>query len=155
MTPPTKNKEPVLGDLVLVDNEGCQASDFPESVAGNIAFIKRGVCPFGTKSEHAGRKGAIAAVVYNYEKDAVHGTLGSPSPDHIATFGLSGEEADPILKKLEQQKRVDAIAYIDSEVSEILTFNIVAQTTQGDPDNCVMLGAHSDSVSLEFYNAVG
>ncbi|KAF3033764.1 hypothetical protein E8E12_004585 [Didymella heteroderae] len=147
LTPPTKNKEPVHGDLVLVENEGCQLSDFPDEVAGNIAFIKRGVCPFGTKSEHAGQKGAIAAIVYNYEKDAVSGTLGTPSPDHVATFGLSGEEAEPVLKKLEKEKRVDAIAYIDAEVQQILTVNIVAQTTEGDPENCVMLGAHSDSVA--------
>ncbi|OAL45829.1 aminopeptidase-like protein Y [Pyrenochaeta sp. DS3sAY3a] len=147
LTPPTKHKEPVHGDFVLVSNEGCQASDFPDSVAGNIAFIKRGVCPFGTKSEHAGRKGAIAAVVYNYDKDAVSGTLGTPSPDHVATFGLSGEEAAPFLNKLEKGKHVDGIAYIDAEVLEILTNNIIAQTTEGDPENCVMLGAHSDSVA--------
>ncbi|KAF2850600.1 aminopeptidase-like protein Y [Plenodomus tracheiphilus IPT5] len=147
LTPPTKHKEPVHGDFVLVSNEGCQESDFPDSVAGNIAFIKRGVCPFGTKSEHAGRKGAVAAVVYNYDKDPVSGTLGTPSPDHIATFGLSGDEAAPVLKKLEKGKRVDGIAYIDAEVNQILTVNIIAQTTEGDPDNCVMLGAHSDSVT--------
>lgn len=147
LTPPTKDKEPVHGDLVLVANEGCEESDFPDSVAGNIAFIKRGVCPFGTKSDHAGRKGAVAAVVYNYEKDAVQGTLGTPSPNHVATFGLSGEEAEPIIKKLEKKTRVDAIAYIDAEVNQILTVNIIAQTTAGDPENCVMLGAHSDSVA--------
>lgn len=147
LTPPTKHKEPVHGDLILVENEGCQESDFPASVHGNIAFIKRGVCPFGTKSENAGRKGAIAAVVYNYEKDPVSGTLGTPSPDHIATFGLSGEDAAPVLTKLKKGKRVDGIAYIDAEVNQILTVNIIAQTTEGDPENCVMLGAHSDSVT--------
>ncbi|KAH7071012.1 aminopeptidase Y precursor [Paraphoma chrysanthemicola] len=147
LTPPTKDKEPVHGDLVLVSNEGCQSTDFPSSVAGKIAFIKRGVCPFGTKSENAGRAGAIAAVVYNNEKDAVAGTLGNPSPYHVATFGLSGEEAAPVIEKLKEEKRVDAIAYIDAEVSQILTNNIIAQTTEGDPDNCVMLGAHSDSVA--------
>jgi len=147
LTPPTKHKEPVHGDLVLVANEGCQESDFPDSVVGNIAFIKRGVCPFGTKSENAGRKGAVAAIVYNYETDPVSGTLGTPSPDHIATFGLSGEDAAPVLNKLEKGKHVDSIAYIDAEVNQILTVNIIAQTTDGDPDNCVMLGAHSDSVT--------
>lgn len=33
-------------------------------------------------------------------------------------------------------------------MSKIVTKNIVIQTRDGDPDNCVMLGAHSDSVSL-------
>ncbi|KAF2798148.1 aminopeptidase-like protein Y [Melanomma pulvis-pyrius CBS 109.77] len=147
LTPPTKNKQPVFGQLVLVENDGCEDSDVPDSVAGAIAFIKRGVCPFGTKSENAGRKGAVAAIVYNYEKDAVQGTLGTPSPFHVATFGLSGEEAAPILKKFEKEEAVDGIAYIDSEVNQILTVNIIAQTTAGDPENCVMLGAHSDSVT--------
>ncbi len=147
LTPPTHGREPVHGDIVLVANEGCNPSDFPPSVAGNIALIKRGVCPFGTKSENAGRKGAKAAVVYNYNDDGVSGTLGTPSPNHVATFGLSGEEAKPILKQLDKGLRVDGIAYIDSIVEQILTANILAQTTRGDPENCVMLGAHSDSVA--------
>ncbi|KAF2196091.1 aminopeptidase Y precursor [Delitschia confertaspora ATCC 74209] len=147
LTPATKDKEPVHGKLVLVKNEGCVSTDYPAEVTGNIAFIQRGTCPFGTKSELAGRAGALAAVVYNYEKGGVQGTLGTPSEYHVATFGLSGEEAEPIIKKLENKEYVDSIAYIDAEVKSILTVNIVAQTTQGDPDNCVMLGAHSDSVA--------
>jgi aminopeptidase Y len=147
LTPPTKNKQPVYGDVVLIKNDGCQSTDFPDTVAGGIAFIKRGICPFGTKSENAGRAGAVAAVVYNYEKDPVQGTLGTPSPYHVATFGLSGEEAAPIIERLSRKKRVDAIAYIDAIVEQILTVNIIAQTTLGDADNCVMLGAHSDSVA--------
>jgi aminopeptidase Y len=72
--------------------------------------------------------------------------MGTPNDDQIATFGISDEEAEKTLKKLKAGKSVDAIAYIDGEVKTIHTLNIVAQTAQGDPDNCVMLGAHSDSV---------
>jgi len=32
-------------------------------------------------------------------------------------------------------------------VSKVLTTNVIAQTKGGDPDNCVMLGGHSDSVA--------
>lgn len=147
LTPPTKDKEPVHGHLALVENSGCQSTDFPESVKGNIALIKRGVCPFGTKSENAGRRGAIAAVVYNTESAGVQGTLGAPSPYHVATFGISGDEAEPIIARLREDESVSAIAYMDAEVNIINTSNIVAQTTEGDSDNCVMLGAHSDSVA--------
>lgn len=146
LTPPTKDKEPVHGDLILVDESGCSASDYPPSVKNNIAFIKRGVCSFGDKSANAGRAGAIAAVVYNTESGPLHGTMGTPSEDHIATFGVSLEEAEPYLKQLEKGKEIDAIAYIDAFVSTIVSSNIVAQTAEGDPENCVMLGAHSDSV---------
>ena len=147
LTPPTKNKQPVDGKLVLVANDGCHAKDYPEDVAGNIAFIRRGTCAFGVKSAHAGKAGAVAAVVYNYEDQPVTGTLGTPSPDHVATFGLAGGEAAPYIEKLKAGKEVEATAYIDAVVESIETINIIAQTAEGDPDNCVMLGGHSDSVA--------
>lgn len=147
MTPPTAGKEPVHGDLVLVANEGCDASDYPANLTGNIAFILRGTCPFGTKSLNAGKAGAVAAIVFNYESGQVSGTLESPSPDHVATFGLSGKEAGPILQRLKDGEVINSIAYINSDVNQIQTTNIIAQTIEGDPDNCVMLGAHSDSVA--------
>jgi aminopeptidase Y len=147
LTPPTKNKQPVYGALVLVAKDGCHAEDYPAEVAGNVAFIRRGTCAFGTKSELAGKAGAVAAVVYNYEAEGVHGTLGTPSPHHVATFGLSGTQAAQHLKELRKGTKVDAIAYIDAEVNVIHTVNILAQTRDGDPENCVMLGGHSDSVA--------
>jgi len=147
LTPPTKNKEPVHGQLVFVNNDGCEASDYPAEVNGNVAFILRGKCPFGTKSELAGKAGAIAAIVYNYESETVHGTLGTPKADHVATFGLGGDDAEPFLKKLKKGDEVSVIAYIDAVVDTIATTNIIAQTVDGDADNCVMLGGHSDSVA--------
>lgn len=147
LTPPTKGKQPVYGDLVLVANEGCEASDYPSEAEGNIVLVKRGTCPFGTKSELAGKAGATAAVIYNTEPENVHGTLGTPSPDHVATFGIGGDEGNKYVEKLKKGDSLDAIAYIDAEVKTILTTNIVAQTNGGDQDNCVMLGAHSDSVA--------
>ncbi|KAI1865762.1 hypothetical protein JX265_008085 [Neoarthrinium moseri] len=147
LTPPTKDKQPVHGDLIFVHNSGCNVSDFPTEVAGNIAFIQRGTCPFGTKSENAGKAGAVAAVIYNNEEGPVHGTLSTPTPDHVATFGLSDEDAAPFLKDLKSGKRVDAIAYMDADVTTTITDNIIAQTVNGDPENCVMLGGHSDSVT--------
>ncbi|KAI1100238.1 Zn-dependent exopeptidase [Jackrogersella minutella] len=147
LTPPTANKEPVYGHLALVANQGCDTSDYPAKVAGSIAFILRGTCSFGAKSELAGRAGAVAAVVYNHDSGDLSGTLESPTPEHVATFGLSGKDADPIVQRLKEGEVVDSIAYIDSEVKQIKTTNIIAQTIGGDPDNCVMLGGHSDSVS--------
>lgn len=146
LTPPTSGKEPVYGDLVLVDGEGCHASDYPDEVSGKIAFIVRGTCSFGAKSELAGRAGAIAAVVFNSHADGLSGTLGVPSSYHVATFGLSGKDAKPIIEQLKAGKAVDSIAFIDSVVNSINTTNIIIQTAEGDPENCVMLGGHSDSV---------
>lgn len=147
LTPATKNKEPVHDDLVLVDGVGCQSSDYPSNATGNVLLIRRGECSFGQKSELAGQAGAVAAVVVNTDKDELHGTLGTPSPDHVATFGLSGAAGEKYLKKLEDGEALDSIAYIDADVNIIRTTNVIAQTAHGDPDNCVMLGGHSDSVA--------
>lgn len=147
LTPPTTHKQPVYGPLVLVANDGCSDDDYPANMTGSIAFIRRGTCPFGDKSSGAGKAGAVAAVIYNNEKGGLQGTLGDPSPNHVATFGLSSEDAAPYLAALKNGTKVDSIAYIDAIVENIKTVNIVAQTTEGDPDNCVMLGGHSDSVA--------
>ncbi|KAK9414667.1 putative Aminopeptidase Y [Seiridium unicorne] len=147
LTPPTKDKEPVHADIVLAKGTGCEPSDFPVEVAGNIAFVQRGACAFGTKSENAGKAGAVAVVVYNNEAGPLHGTLGTPSPYHVATFGISDSDAAPFIEKVKNGTRVDAIAYIDAEVTTTFTDNIIAQTIEGDPNNCVMLGGHSDSVT--------
>lgn len=146
LTPPTKDREPVRGDLVLVNDRGCSAEDYPADVKGKIAFISRGTCSFGDKSAQAGKAGAIAAVIYNNEKGELSGTLGNPDDNHVATFGIPLVDAEPILKKLDNDETVDAIAYISSWVNTSITKNIVIQTAEGDPNNCVALGAHSDSV---------
>ncbi|KAL5628543.1 hypothetical protein BROUX41_003291 [Berkeleyomyces rouxiae] len=146
LSPSTKDAKAVSGKIIPTAGTGCKAEDYPSQVKGSIAFIKRGECPFGTKSELAGRAGAIAAVVYNTEPGDLHGTLGVPTPNHIATLGLSQEEAQPILEQLGSGKWVSGIAMVNSTVEVIKTTNVLAQTTEGDPENCVMLGAHSDSV---------
>ncbi|CAK7210992.1 Aminopeptidase Y [Sporothrix curviconia] len=147
LTPPTKANQPVFAKLALVANDGCDASDYPADVKGAIALIQRGTCPFGQKSELAGKAGAVSAVVYNTENGPLSGTLGTPTPDQIATFGLSGKEGKPLAAALKKGATLDGIAYIDSEVRTIITKNILAQTVGGDPENCVMLGGHSDSVA--------
>ncbi|KAG8424341.1 Aminopeptidase Y [Metarhizium acridum] len=146
LTPPTKDNEPVFGELILVGDTGCKASDYPRKVKGNIALIQRGKCAFGDKSQLAGRAGAAAAVIYNTVDEELHGTLGKPSPDHVATFGVSSKDAEEWVENLPRGQILKGSAYIDATVETIRTKNIIAQTTEGDANNCVMLGGHSDSV---------
>jgi len=147
LTPPTAKKDSVFGPLVLVDNDGCDESDYPSNVKGAIAIIRRGTCAFGDKSANAGKAGAIAAVIYNKEHGAFGGTLGAPDKNHIATFGISIDDAGPYIDDLKKGKSIEGSAYIDAVVQDIRTTNIIAQTKGGDPENCVMLGGHSDSVA--------
>ena len=131
---------PVAGD-------GCNTTACPAELAGNIAMVGRGTCPLGTKSELSGRAGAVIAVVYNTDSGAIGGWLGPPKPGHVATFSICGDDAEPVVKRLQGGERVDAIAYIDAVIAEISTENLIAQTRHGDPENCVMLCGHGDSVA--------
>lgn len=66
------------GALILVENLGCDASDFPPEVEGAIALISRGDCTFGVKSANAFTAGAAGTVIYNSEPGFLSGTLGGP-----------------------------------------------------------------------------
>lgn len=72
--------------------------------------------------------------------------MGTPSPHHVATFGLGGKEGADYADQLSRGRLITGSAYMDATVQTIKTKNIVAQTTHGDANNCVMLGGHSDSV---------
>ncbi|RFU33484.1 hypothetical protein B7463_g2911, partial [Scytalidium lignicola] len=148
LTPPTP-KGGVNGNLILVANDGCDAADYPEEVTDQIAFIRRGTCAFGDKSILAGRAGALAAVIYNTADEGFGGTLGPYDTDKVPTFSLGGKDAKPILDQLDGGKGepIFTHGYIDGILENITTVNIIAQTRDGDPDNCVMLGGHSDSVA--------
>ncbi|CZT10379.1 probable APE3-vacuolar aminopeptidase Y [Rhynchosporium agropyri] len=148
LTPPTPKKDAVVGQLLSVENDGCHVSDYPTKTPKNwIAFIRRGTCAFGDKSSAAGKAGAVAAVIYNNENGTLSGTLGQPDKNHIATFGISNEDAQVYLKDLKAGKKIESSAYIDAIVRNTGTTNIIAQTKGGDQENCVMLGGHSDSVA--------
>lgn len=57
-----------------------QTSDFPSSVRGNIALIKRGTLTFGTKVKNAKAAGAVAVVIFNKDDSAINWTLLSDDP---------------------------------------------------------------------------
>ena len=146
LSPPTTDKQAVSGKIVLISNLGCEEADYPDEVLDNIALILRGTCPFGTKSELAGKAGAVAAIIYNNQAGNLSGTLGSPTSDQVATFGISQEEASPIVDQLQSGITLSGSALMESVVETISTYNVVAKTKGGDQDNCIVAGAHSDSV---------
>ncbi len=78
-TPPLIDRDPIEGQLVLVDDDStatvdgttgvtfdaCQSLVNASEVSGNIAFIQRGGCDFDVKVANAESAGAIAVVVFN------------------------------------------------------------------------------------------
>jgi Zn-dependent M28 family amino/carboxypeptidase len=127
---------------------GCEASDFPAEVTGNVALIQRGTCTFEEKATNAQAAGAAAAIIFNEGQpgrtDIINGTLGSPGftiPVLDSTFAV-GEE----LYNLDLDG--DAVVHITtSTISETRsTSNVITETKGGRTDRVVVLGGHLDSV---------
>ncbi|KAH6621626.1 hypothetical protein B0J18DRAFT_231513 [Chaetomium sp. MPI-SDFR-AT-0129] len=133
------------GPIVAAANLGCDAADFPAEVSGNIALISRGTCTFSQKSINAKAAGATAAIVYNNEAGELAGTLGEPFLEYAPIVGISQEDGKALLEKL-AAGAVTATVKIDARVEERVTFNVIAETKEGDHDNVLVLGGHTDSV---------
>lgn len=147
LTPPTANGAPVNGKLVLINNFGCSVEDYPTNLtSGNIALIKRGQCGFNEKSENAGKSGALGAIIFDDEP--MHGTLGTPTDNQVATVFITTKDAQTYIDKLSKdpEYEFETTLFVDSYVKYITTLNVIADTKFGDPENVVALGAHSDSV---------
>jgi Zn-dependent M28 family amino/carboxypeptidase len=126
---------------------GCEAADFAGFPAGNIALIQRGTCTFELKAENAAAAGAVGAIIFNQgntpdRTGLINGTLGNGNtsgiPVHDATYALGSTLAG--IPGLTMQIVANVFR------GPATTYNVLAETSGGDPNNVVMVGAHLDSV---------
>jgi len=139
----------VTAPLVAVSNFGCEASDYPADLSGNIALISRGSCDFGLKSALAGGAGAVAAVIYNNVAATVSGTLGPPPREegpYVATVGISLAQGQAYVSQLSSGAEVTASLDVLTDIQIVTTNNVLATSKCGDKNNQLTLGAHTDSV---------
>lgn len=134
------------GPLIKVANLGCNAEDFPAEAEGNVVFISRGECPFSQKSINAKEAGATAAIIYNNVPGSLAGTLGAAFGNYAPVVGISQESAAPIVAALEAGD-VSVKIDIDAVTENRVSFNVIAETKEGDHDNVLILGGHTDSVA--------
>ncbi|WP_299960569.1 M20/M25/M40 family metallo-hydrolase [uncultured Modestobacter sp.] len=121
---------------------GCEATDFTAATAGTVALVPRGACTFAQKQQNAATAGAVGVLVVNNVPDEpVNGTLGQGATG-IPVGGVTQAVGATLLGQLGRTAVLDIVV----DVVETTTFNVIAQTPWGDPDNVIMLGAHLDSV---------
>ncbi|KAF2396070.1 putative aminopeptidase Y [Trichodelitschia bisporula] len=139
----------ISAPLTAVANLGCNATDYPPAVRGNIALVSRGSCTFASKSALAGAAGAQGAVIYNNIPGGIPGmTLGTePSPfgPTVPTLGISRENGTDLVSRLASGPVVGNL-YVKTDIANATTYNVLAETEHGDDENVLVLGAHSDSV---------
>ncbi|HZC28179.1 MAG TPA: M28 family peptidase, partial [Gaiellaceae bacterium] len=129
---------------------GCEASDFPASVAGNVALIQRGTCTFGEKAQNALNAGAAAVVMFNEgtigapdRQDLLNGTLGAPVglPVIGTTYALGRELLDAA-----NAGGATISLTVNGRTRALQTKNVIADSPTGRTDRTVVVGAHLDSV---------
>ncbi len=129
---------------------GCEAADFTAAVAGKVALMQRGGCPFGTKVANAEAAGAAGAIVMNQGNGdpvtapdryaLLAGTLGTPVGIPAVGVSYGTGEAFAATPGLTVHLATETTAEVRS------TENVVAESRTGRADNVVMAGAHLDSV---------
>ncbi|MFC5831143.1 M28 family metallopeptidase [Nonomuraea insulae] len=124
---------------------GCEAADFTGFVAGRIALIQRGTCPFVNKVQNAAAAGAVGIIVFNEGQpgrtDAFPLDIGewrAGIPMVFADFAVGNELA----------ATAGATVHLKVDANLVLgtNDNVIAESRFGDPRNVVMVGAHLDSV---------
>jgi aminopeptidase Y len=122
---------------------GCDASDFAGFPVGNIALISRGACTFASKATNAFNAGASGVVIYNNIPGVLNGTLSSTFTLDISVTAVTLDVGQQLAATSGLVMRLKT----DTFRGTATTSNVIAESTSGDPDNVIMVGAHLDSVN--------
>lgn len=133
-----------------VRGSGCFADQWEGvDAAGKIALVKRGVCAIADKLKLAKTAGAVGALVYQ-PQPGTNFSSATLSADNIGLLVPAGliplEVAQAWQARLAAGEEVSATLLVDSIFETRETWNVFSETTEGDPDSVVVLGAHLDSV---------
>lgn len=133
------------------DSRGCYAADWAGFPAENIALVQRGTpagfpggsCTFAIKATNAYNAGASAVVVYNNQAGVINGTLGNAFTLDLAVTSVTQAVGEQLIAT------PGLVLHVKTETFRGIatTYNVLAESTGGDPNNVVMVGAHLDSVN--------
>ena len=123
---------------------GCEAADFTGFPRGNIALLRRGGCDLAQKAAAAVQAGAVGLVIYSLDDGALTGSLSAETPPDLPVVLVGKTEGE----RLAQRTLTGVQLHLQTETSRSMatTYNLLAESTGGDPDHVTMAGAHLDSV---------
>ena len=125
------------------DIRGCDVADFVGFPVGNIALISRGACTFALKATNAYNAGASGVIIYNNIPGTLNGTLSSTFTLDIPVTSVTLDVGQQLAATsgLVMRLKTDTFRGIAT------TYNVIAESVGGDPNNVVIAGAHLDSVN--------
>lgn len=139
---------------------GCAADDFADVPADSIVLVQRGLCTFEEKIDFASAAGAGAVFVYNNARPAEEGVAPTDQLSNVAS-GPRNEDDSPaatlpqqagetiaaLIDAAPSDAPVEGTAVIEKEFLVGKTFNLIADSIAGDPEDTVVIGAHLDGVA--------
>ncbi len=136
------------GAAANTSTSGCEASDFAGFTPGNVALIQRGTCTFFIKATNAEAAGASAVIIFNEGQPGrdglLAGTLVTPGIT-IPVVGTSFAVGAELYANTQAGETI--VRVFTDTISEIReTYNVLAETPEGNPRSVMMAGAHLDSV---------
>ncbi|KLU81067.1 hypothetical protein MAPG_00162 [Magnaporthiopsis poae ATCC 64411] len=133
-----------------VNGSGCLPEQWTGvNATGKIALIKRGTCPVSRKLTLAKQHGAVGALVWNDRPgNAITAlTLGAENRNSIVPVGTITQEVGLAWKaRLAAGEQPLVSLLVDNSYDVRESWNVIAETKEGDPNRVVMIGAHLDSV---------
>ena len=129
---------------------GCEAGDYAGVPPGAIIIVQRGTCTFAQKFTLADASPAGAMVFINEGQAGRTEPLwfnfdGIEIPTFAATVETGTELANGVLSG---DTGTTARFKIEWRPGTYTTTNVIAETTGGDPNNVIVVGAHLDSVGV-------
>ncbi|KAK0750331.1 peptidase family M28 [Schizothecium vesticola] len=117
---------------------------------GKIAFIQRGTCSVSSKARFAKEKGAIAVIIYNQPSNTtltMRPSVELDSDRGVLPVGLVTREVGEAWKqRLVAGEDLKVTLAAHNTVNSVTSWNLLAQSRTGDPNNAILSGAHLDSV---------
>ncbi|KAJ1331429.1 aminopeptidase Y [Microdochium nivale] len=152
--PGTELPDGITASLVSVPvddarGSGCFADQYEGvDVQGKIALVRRGTCAISDKLRVAKAKGALAVVLWhNAAGRPTAATLGVESIGQVIPVATVYQAVGAAwVARLAAGEKLSVKLVIDAIFEDRESWNVFAETKEGDPNNVVMLGAHLDSV---------
>lgn len=140
---------------------GCAPADFAAVPAGAIVLVQRGVCSFEEKIDFASAAGVGAVFVYNNARPESEGvaptdqlenaTSGPRAPEQSPAATLpqaAGDTLAALVAAAPADSPVEGTAEIVKEFITTETFNVIADSVEGEAENTIVVGAHLDGVDV-------
>ncbi|KXS97877.1 hypothetical protein AC578_5036 [Pseudocercospora eumusae] len=152
---PSTSEEGVTAPLVLGPNgtDACTVDGYSGfDVQDKMVLVQRGTCPDNTtiagRIRAAAAAGAQNVILYNNVPTKVTGgTLSAPDPEgYVASGFINQDDGEALKARLEAGEEIEAYFQHTQTIEEKITQNVFAESTGGDAENVIMMGAHLDSV---------